>query len=376
MVKTEVRSKCCICESTYLEPFFEILEFPIFMGTTQAPQGEDIFQDQKWVLCAECGCLQILELIPLQILYSKEHSSGAIGEIWKNHHKMFANFILADSPESICEIGAAHCVLSEMILEKNPKTKYLIIEPNPLNIPKNVKLIPGFIEDNLIEISNYQAVVHSHVLEHIYDPRLFISNIANSMINNCAMYISFPNIARLIDTRGTNSLNFEHTYYLHPDQIKSLFRIYGLKVVREEEYLEHSYFFKVIKDNHLIINSKILNIADEAESFKKMWQELTLFVHSTNLLISKNPIPTFLFGAHIFSQGLISLGLDTKYIKGILDNSIDKQGERLYGSNLEVFSFEAIRNFSSVRVILKASHYQDEIRKQIISINLNAEIIE
>ena len=376
MVKTEVRSNCCMCESIELEPFFEILKFPIFMGTTQAPLEEDIFQDQKWVLCAECGCLQILELIPLQILYSREHSSGAIGEIWKNHHKTFANFILEDSPESICEIGAAHCTLSEMILEKNPQTNYLIIEPNPINVPQNVKLIPGFIEDNLIEISNYQAVVHSHVLEHVYNPRLFISNTASSMIDNCVMYISFPNIERLIDTRGTNSLNFEHTYYLHPDQLKSLFRMYGLKVVREEKYLEHSYFFKVVKNNELITNSKILNIAYTAESFKKMWQELALFVHSTNLLISKNPIPTFLFGAHIFSQGLISLGLDTNCIKGILDNSVDKQGGRLYGTNLNVFSFEAIRNLENVRVILKASHYQSEIRNQIISINSSAEIIE
>jgi hypothetical protein len=373
---TQVRINCCMCNSSNLESFFEIPEFPIFMGTTKAPQEEDVFQDQKWVLCAQCGCLQILELIPLHILYSKEHSPGCIGEIWKNHHKMFANFVLEDSPESICEIGASHSTLAEIILEKNPKINYLIIEPNASNIPKGVKLISGFIEDNLIEISNYQALVHSHVLEHIYNSRLFISNISNSMIDNGAMYISFPNIARLIDVQGSNSLNFEHTYFLHPDQLKSLFRVYGLKVVREQEYLEHSYFFKVIKNNNSIINSKILNIAPVAESFKKMWHDLALFVHSTNLLISKNPIPTFLFGGHIFSQGLICLGLDTKYIKGVLDNSIDKQGERLYGSNLEVFSVEAIRNLPSVRVILKASHYQDEIRKQMISINGNVEIIE
>ena len=222
----------------------------------------------------------------------------------------------------------------------------------------------------------FDIVFVRHVLEHIYNPRLFISDVARSMKFNSIMYISFPNIAKLIDTRGTNSLNFEHTYFLHPDQLKSLLDVYGLKVLREEKYLDHSYFFKVLKQSNVIAKQHIINISHTADAFKEMWQELASFVYSTNILISKNPIPTFLFGAHIFSQGLISLGLDTKFINGVLDNSVDKQGERLYGSNLEVFSFETIRGIGSVRVILKASHYQDEVRDQIISINPYAEIIE
>jgi 2-polyprenyl-3-methyl-5-hydroxy-6-metoxy-1,4-benzoquinol methylase len=375
-MKSVIRNKCCICESIDLKFFFEILKFPIFMGTTLDSQTEDIFQDQKWVLCDKCGCLQLSELIPLKILYSKEHSAGAVGEIWKNHHKMFAYFILADAPKSICEIGSARCELASIILEENSETTYLIIEPNPLKVPKKARLITGFIEENLNELANYDAVVHSHVLEHIYNPRLFISDVAKSMKLNSIMYISFPNIAKLIDTRGTNSLNFEHTYFLHPDQLKSLLDVYGLKVLREEKYLDHSYFFKVLKQSNVIAKQHILNISHTADAFKEMWQDLASFVHSTNILISKNPIPTFLFGAHIFSQGLISLGLDTKFINGVLDNSVDKQGERLYGSNLEVFSFETIRGIGSVRVILKASHYQDEVRNQIISINPYAEIIE
>lgn len=107
------------------------------MGTTLNSQTEDIFQDQKWVLCNMCGCLQLSELIPLKILYSKEHSAGAVGEIWKNHHKMFAYFILADAPKSICEIGSARCELASIILEENSETTYLIIEPNPSRFRKS-----------------------------------------------------------------------------------------------------------------------------------------------------------------------------------------------------------------------------------------------
>ncbi len=346
------------------------------MGTTTESESQDIFHDQKWVLCANCGCLQLSELIPLEILYSKQHSAGAIGKIWENHHISFAKFILMDSPKSICEIGAAHSELSHNIIKSNPTTKYLIIEPNPVNVDKSIKLIRGFVEDHLEEIHKYESVVHSHVLEHIYNPRKFILNLAENMSETGTMYISFPNIERLIETGGSNSLNFEHTYFLHPIQFKDLLSNFGFQVLREEKYLEHSYFYKIGKSKKTISNSKISDITRSAETFKEMWTNLRKFVEKVNTQVTDNSIPTYLFGAHIFSQGLISLGLKTSFINGILDNSIAKQGERLYGTSLKVLSFESIRGLDSVRVILKASHYQSEIRNQIISLNPRAQILE
>ena len=39
--------------------------------------------------------------------------------------------------------------------------------------------------------------------------------------------------------------------------------------------------------------------------------------------------PIYLFGAHVFSQFLIQMGLNTTKIVNILDNDKNKQGKRL-----------------------------------------------
>ena len=74
----------------------------------------------------------------------------------------------------------------------------------------------------------------------------------------------------------------------------------------------------------------------------------------------------FLFGAHIFSQYLLSFGLDQSKIHGILDNSTLKIGKRLYGTNLTVFNPKVIAN-EDVGVILKVGSYRNEIIDQLFS---------
>ena len=54
------------------------------------------------------------------------------------------------------------------------------------------------------------------------------------------------------------------------------------------------------------------------------------------------------FGAHIFSQYLIMLGLSTKNIKYILDNNKDKQNKRLYGTDLIVKSPKSLTGIKNL----------------------------
>lgn len=378
MTVTIKRNFCCICESEDLTFFMELKSFPILMGTTLKPSEGDKFVDQKWVVCQKCGCLQLIDLIPLEVLYSEQHSAGAVGVIWQEHHRAFSKFILVDHPSNICEIGAAHGVLASNILNLKSDIDYLVIEPSPMNMPKGVRVIQGFVEDNLSEVYSYKNVVHSHVLEHIYSPTQFLANLANGMEKHSFMYMSIPNIQRLIETGGTNSLNFEHTYYLHPAQLKSVLGKLGLFVLRESMYKGHSYFFKIGKvgKGDKFLETKILNIAHLADEFSRMWAELKDFTAVANQRILSDSIPTYLFGAHVFSQALISLGLNTSEITGVIDNSEEKQGQRLYGSNFQVFSPKVIEGNREIRVILKASHYQEEIRNQLLELNPHVQIIE
>ena len=54
---------------------------------------------------------------------------------------------------------------------------------------------------------------------------------------------------------------------------------------------------------------------------------------------------------------------------GILDNDPAKQGQRLYGSHLQVSSPETIANYDEPTVILRAGVYNHEIEQQLRAIN-------
>ena len=91
--------------------------------------------------------------------------------------------------------------------------------------------------------------------------------------------------------------------------------------------------------------------------------------------MSDFPHKVFLFGAHVFSQYLLSFGLDQSKICGILDNSPLKIGKRLYGTNLSVFDPKIIID-DDVGVILKVGSYRNEIIAQLKTINPNVTIFE
>ena len=118
------------------------------------------------------------------------------------------------------------------------------------------------------------------------------------------------------------------------------------------------------------------NIKKQATKFLDMVNSLVGFIATTNKIIEDHSGPVYLFGAHVFSQSLIVLGLKTDKIVGVLDNAGDKQNKRLYGTPFQVFNPSVILELSNVMIILNVSHYQAEIRNQLLSMNKNLQIVE
>lgn len=370
------RKNCCVCEIGEIETHRTFKDFPVYMGTTKRQIKSDLRSDQVWGKCTNCGCLQLMQLLPLDVLYTADHASGSVGEIWKRHHQDFATFICRDNPNKILEIGAAHGILAHNILKITPRLEYTIIEPSPTTIPENARLIKDYIENQYELIIEADVIVHSHLIEHLYEPMKFIRSISENSKENALMYISFPNIEQLIKTGGTNSLNFEHTYYLHPAQLKSILEQNAFTVEEFVQFENHSFFLKCRKNNEVQRSSKIPNITHLIREFDEMYDHLQALVNRCNSMKYKKNENIYIFGAHVFSQTLIELGLNIENIRGIIDNSTSKQGERLYGTKLNVYSPSVLAEERNGTVILKASHYQEEIKNQLMAINPDVRIIE
>jgi hypothetical protein len=373
------RYKCVVCESDFLKSYRDLVKFPIYMGVTELPMNSDIFMDQEWAVCENCFCLQLISLVPLEILYSINHSVEAVGRVWQAHHEEFAKTIIRESPSSICEIGGSHGYLAKIITSNLPDIRYLMIEPSPTFESSRIEIVKGFFEDNSEKTSGFDSIVHSHVLEHLYDPVKFMTELNKNVNYSSNIHMSIPNINELLLKFGSNALNFEHTYFLTLENLDFMARKTGFEIINVENYIDHSFFITMKKAKKHQIDLERIKKTNKiyAKNFDSLWDGLGQFVEETKFIINKkSEIPTYIFGAHVFTQSLYQLGLNQCNIDGVLDNATMKIGKRLYGTPYRVFHPETIRDMTKVRVILKAASYQNEIKKQLIELNSNVEIIE
>jgi 2-polyprenyl-3-methyl-5-hydroxy-6-metoxy-1,4-benzoquinol methylase len=369
------RDKDVVFQNNDLEPLYTFKQLPVFMGCTDQPLNEDVLADMNWNISKESGMIQLNPLLPLEVVYSAEHGSGTTGKTWDEHHTEFANFINSFKPKSILEIGGLHGILAEKYLKLDSEVKWTMIEPNPTVDPTlPITVIKGFFDDKFTSDEKFEAVIHSHVLEHVYNPDEFISHKSSFMNDGDLLIFTLPNMQVMLENNYTNCINFEHTIYFTEPYIEYFLNKYNFELVEKKYFRkDHSIFYCARKTNN--VEAKLPEGLYELNksTFKKYIDLHNKDVAYLNTVINNSTSPIFLFGAHIFSQYLIAFGLDTSKVVCLLDNDTKKEGKRLYGTTLISHSPKILKDYKSATVILRAGVYNDEVKKDILN-NINSNV--
>jgi predicted SAM-dependent methyltransferase len=367
------RITCCLNENDTLEHLFTFNNFPVFMGCSNEPKSNDIAFNMEWFIGKESGLIQLKKLLPLDVLYADSHGAGEVGAIWDKHHSAFAKFISKFSPHSVFEIGGGHGILAKKYQEYK-KTKWTILEPNPT--PKSdcpASFITGFFDNDFRFDEPFDTVIHSHVLEHIYEPLQFMKHLEEFTKIGDKLIFTLPNMKKMLERKYTNCINFEHTYFITEPYIEYLLEKFNFKIIEKEYFLEdHSIFYSALRSEYKNQTVKFTN--DLYKENKLIFNEYIKYfekeIEDINAVLKNTDKKVYLFGAHIFAQYLIAFGLDTSKIVCLLDNDKNKQNRRLYGTNLTVHSPVSLKDVSEPIVILKAGVYNNEIKSDIIK-NIN-----
>jgi hypothetical protein len=370
------REHCVVTGSSDLEFLHEVKNFPIFMGCVNTPKVEDFGVDMSWSISRSSGLIQLNKLIPLDVLYPESHGSGGIGALWDKHHKAFAHFLNRMSPSAVLEVGGAHGILAREY-KQFAKIPWTILEPNPSPVEGcDARFIKGFFNDKFSFGEDCDAVVHSHVFEHIYEPDQFMGHLAGFMTAGKHLIFSLPNLKVMLERKYTNCINFEHTVFLTEPYVEYLLAKHGFRLLNKEYFMDdHSIFYAAVRD--LSVKSIALPLG-LYEKNKQLYKDYVTYheelIQDLNSKMRDATQPVYLFGAHVFAQYLIESGLDASRIVSLLDNDPKKQGKRLYGTNLMVQSPSILREVKNPIVILKAGVYNQEIKADILG-NINSSVV-
>lgn len=366
---SEFRNKSLLDTNSDLEHLHTFKSVPVSMGCTSNNKSEDIVADQIWDICKNTGIIQLRNPLDLDIVYKFPHNDG-IGDVWETHYQKFADFITECNISNVIEIGGGTGRLGKLFLQKNVNSKWTMIEPNhiyqPITMENFIHIKKWFTDDYDLGFE-YDAIVHSHVFEHTYDPKQFLKTIYNQISEHKLHIFSFPNLKKFIKNRFTNALNFEHTAFLTEDITDILLREVGFSTIKKDYYGEHSIFYICKKSKPELISYPSSIYEENKFLFLDYINFYKKEIEGLNTKIEQFDGNTFLFGAHIFSQFLIFNGLNTDGINCILDNSQMKQGNRLYGTNLFVKSPNILQQETSAAIILKTAAYNQEIKDQILN---------
>jgi hypothetical protein len=373
-MKLIFRNSDVILKQKDLVNLYSFKKFPVFMGCTNQEKKLDLLSDMNWSISKESGAIQLNPLLPLEVVYKEQHGSGCVGDLWNQHHLAFAKFVHFYNFKTVLEIGGLHGILSKLYQDLDKTIDWKIIEPNP--IPVNgvtAHFIKGYFNEHFVLDKPVDAVLHSHVFEHIYDPQVFLGHISSFLPDGKHLIFSVPNMQEMLIRKFTNIVNFEHTIFLTEPYIEYLLNQHNFRILRREYFQkDHSIFYDCIRDSS-VQKSKLPE--DLFQKNRKLFLEYINYhnelINDLNVKIEmlEDNCKVYLFGAHVFSQYLINFGLNTDRIVCLLDNDLKKHGKRLYGTDLQVASPKILRDEKNPIVILRAGVHNKEIMKDIETIN-------
>ncbi len=373
------RNKSILSHNSVLEHLHTFKQVPISIGCTLEDEKKDILIDQEWDICQDTGIIQLRDPLSLELVYKYPHND-AFGTSWDNHFRKFSSFISKYNPKNVLEIGGGSGKLSSLYVKRNPTCHWTMLEPNPqgydLNPTKNqnIEIIQEWFTNDYKIKQNTDAIVHTHVLEHTYDPIDFLKTIYNKSNQNTKHIFSFPNLLESLKKYWTNCLSFEHTVFLTEEITDIVLQQSGFKILEKQYYEDHSIFYACEKSIPQQVEFPSSIYSTNKLIFLNYLKYHQNDIKNLNKKIEEFDGEVFLFGGHIFSQFLISNGLNTNKTKYILDNSSLKQNNRLYGTSFIVKSPQILKNHKKAAVILRAGTYSKEIKQDIIN-NINNKVI-
>jgi len=330
--------------------------YPITPSSNELDASYDEFADCVFGACNTCGCIQLKTLVDPAKLYENSHNSTENTPTWKEHHRLFADFISQRADTTLLEVGGNSGTLYNLLSSKISNYTILDICDSPKR-PSTVSFIQGNCEE--FDFTGHNHIALSHTFEHLYQPKRFVENLSKAQVPS--VFISIPNINHLYNSKNISIIHNEHTFFVGDSEIRNLFSRYRYSCSANYLFKSHSLFYHFVYEP----NTVPLTLINTMQRSIHLKEYLSAFERSIKDITIEGPCficPAGHYGQKIYYY----MPQYHANIIGFIDNDPSKQGKRVYGTPVYVYSPEILKTYNNpIYVILYAGPYTDEIKKQL-----------
>ena len=346
-----MRTTCCICGNV---PDTRLLNIHIYQPTSSLMDG-----NLSILKCEKCS-FYFTRSNSNESDYNKYYSthnnyntptSASTSKNEKCSYFLFEN--LDSTVNTVIDYGCGNGRLSDLLMTKYEVTRYDVGYPELL--------------------CQYDCMILSHVLEHIYNPKSFINSVTKYIRDGGYLYIEVPDANRYEIHRNKygplQEINIEHINFFSPYSLIKLLVDLGFmpEKIKECEFTLAGHEYPVIR--------AIFKKRKDSMSFERY-----LDIGSNYLSTLETNLPeingrVFLYGCGQLLYKVVSI-LQKKYnIINISDDNTLLTDKTLNGINI-ISTQELTQVLTSEdTVIVTSSVHFDRIKLKLLSLNVSASII-
>lgn len=359
------RTKCVLCADADLKPSYVLKDHTYTYSPTHDRNTGDAVYDIPVGACTQCASLQLMKLVPPEVLYAESHNGTFDTPTWKRHHAEFAEFCkrnLGDS-SSCVEIGGGNGALAESILASSNSLAYTVLDLAGLQTHPSIVFEHGNCETYTY---TQDTILMSHVFEHLYNPRRFLENVAACNVKR--IIVSVPNLEELLRANNINLVHLEHTFYFDALDLHALFGQFGYACKAYQPFGSHSMFFAFERGTQHDL--RVVRLAEHAQLLSSYGAAREDALEKIRRAIPDDDKPIVIIPAGHYGYTLYN-ALASNKVLCFLDNDKTKQGKYVFGTNCMTHSMDAIETLPPSIVLVYAGPYTEEIIAQLHSKRAN-----
>ncbi len=323
--------------SMQTESLWKLEEFPLteMMGNFDA---EFKNFDLELTIDSETGFVHLQNVVPSDILYNSSDyayrslNSPKTSRTIQKYLDFFSKTTSGKTINSIIDIGGNDLTTAKLL--KGYASQISVVDPvcskNDGEIIDGINVIGRKVEQINLKELHPDVIVCRHTIEHIENPKNFISQLFDQCKSDCTYVFELPDFDCLLESLRLDAIFHQHLNYFTLDTVTNLIIECGGKVI------DHQYDFQGSCGGALYIafqldngtSQKIdINVEKQKDRIIQKIKTFESMMSAVSDELSVIPGPIFGYGAGLMlSSYAYHLQTDLSFLETVLDDDPEKEG--------------------------------------------------